>query len=238
MLRIIAIDPQDVNRVLFRFLGANDQSVALTVDGGTTVTKPVTVNGFFNSFTRLDNGTILISGMGQFASVPALFRSRDRGTTFEELPRPPSIRALSQRNGTVYAATDNFGDGYALGTSVDEGTTWRAMMSYADVKAINPCLKAQCQETCQAEVGVSLWSADVCAADPPAGTGGASGAAGGGGNTGGAGSGAGGTLGGAGAQMPPRKHSGCAIAGTGHAAPCGLALILLAFAAGRRRRSW
>ena len=152
MLRIIAIDPQDANRVLFRFLGANDQSVALTVDGGMTVTKPVTVNGFFNSFTRLDNGTILVSGMVQFASVPGLFRSRDRGTTFEEVPRPPSIRALSQRNGTVYAATDNFGDGYALGTSVDEGTTWRAMMSYADVKAINPCLKAQCQATCDAEV--------------------------------------------------------------------------------------
>ena len=179
MLRIIAIDPQDANRVLFRFLGANDQSIALTVDGGMTVTKPLTVNGFFNSFTRLDNGTILVSGMVQFSSVPGLFRSRDRGTTFEEVPRPPSIRALSQRNGTVYAATDNFGDGYALGTSVDEGTTWRAMMSYADVKAINPCLKAQCQATCDAEVMLSLWPAEVCAADPPpgsTGTGGGGGA--------------------------------------------------------------
>ena len=72
--------------------------------------------------------------------------------TFERLPTPPSIRALSQRDGTVYAATDNFGDGYALGTSADEGTTWRPLMPYADVKAINPCLKAQCQATCQAEV--------------------------------------------------------------------------------------
>jgi hypothetical protein len=36
LLRIIAIDPQDPNRVLMRFLGANDQSLALTTDGGTT----------------------------------------------------------------------------------------------------------------------------------------------------------------------------------------------------------
>ena len=39
-MRIIAIDPQDPDRVLFRFLGANDQSIALTVDGGITARKP------------------------------------------------------------------------------------------------------------------------------------------------------------------------------------------------------
>jgi len=234
MLRIIAIDPQDVNRVLFRFLGANDQSIALTVDGGATVTKPVTVNGFFNSFARLDNGTILIGGMGQFSSVPALFRSRDRGTTFEELARPPSIRALSQRNGTVYAVTDNFGDGYALGTSVDEGTTWRGMMSYADVKAINPCLKVQCQMTCDAEVMLSLWPAEVCAADPPPGSTG----------TGGGGAGAGGTIGGGGAggsgtggPPPPPKKGGCDIAATPGAPPLGLGMLGLLLFQARRRSS-
>ncbi len=83
------------------------------------------------------------------------------------VPNPPAIRALSQRSGKVYAAADNFGDGYALGTSADEGTTWQALMTYADVKAINPCLKAHCQTTCEAEVMVSLWTADVCAADAP-----------------------------------------------------------------------
>ena len=74
------------------------------------------------------------------------------------VPNPPAIRALSQRGGMVYGAADNFGDGYALGTSTDEGTTWQALMTYADVKAINPCLKAHCQTTCEAEVEVSLWT--------------------------------------------------------------------------------
>jgi MYXO-CTERM domain-containing protein len=234
LLRIIAIDPQDTNRVLFRFLGGNDQSIALTVDGGATLSKPVTVNGYFNSFVRLASGTILIAGMIEYSTRSGLYRSRDRGSTFEAVPNPPAIRALSERNGTVYAAADNFGDGYALGTSVDEGTTWRPLMAYADVKAINPCLKAKCQETCALEVSLSLWPAEVCAADPPVGPG-----AGGGGGTGlGGVSGAAGQGGAAatGGSPPPRKKGGCDVAAStgGAAGWWGLALLLAA--AGRRRR--
>ena len=150
-----------------RFLGTDNQSLALTVDGGTSATKPVTINGDFNSFTRLPSGTILVGGVVEYSTRPGLFRSHDRGTTFEMVANPPAIRALSQRGGKVYGAADNFGDGYALGTSTDEGTTWQALMTYADVKAINPCLKAYCQTTCEAEVMVSLWTEDVCTADAP-----------------------------------------------------------------------
>jgi hypothetical protein len=167
VLRIIAIDPEDPNRVLFRFLGANDQSVALTTDGGATITKPLTVNGNFTSFVRLPDGTLLVSGMVEFSTIPGLYRSRDRGATFEPIADPPSIRALSQREGKVYAATNNFGDGYAIGTSVDEGATWQPLMTYADVNAINPCIKAQCQGICDLQVQLSIWPAEVCSADPP-----------------------------------------------------------------------
>jgi MYXO-CTERM domain-containing protein len=109
------------------------------------------------------------------STTPALFRSRDGGATFETVPNPPRIRALSQRGGVVYAATDNFGDGYALGASSDEGTTWRAAMSYGQIQAIIPCLRsdAQCQASCQALAGQGaaspgmIWEESVCSADPP-----------------------------------------------------------------------
>ena len=217
LLRIISIDPDDPNRVLFRFLGANDQSLALTVDGGMTVTKPVTINGDFTSFVRLPNGTLLISAKVDFLTAPGLFRSRDKGASFEMLANPPSLRALSQRNGLVYGAADNFGDGYAIGTSADEGTTWQALMSYADVKAINPCIKSQCQTSCDNQVMLSIWPAEVCSADAPVSTG----TAGGGGATGGAGQGGGGGTtasgsggaGGTGGTPPPAKHGGgCNVA--------------------------
>jgi hypothetical protein len=143
----------------------------------------------------------------------------------------------------VYAATDNFGDGYAIGTSADEGTTWQALMTYADVKAITPCLKTFCQDVCNMEVSVSLWSADVCAADPP-GTTGAAGTGGGGaaGMAGQGGTGTGGTGGMAGAGgstggKPPAKHSGCAVAGAdvGAVVDPRLLAILLLTALFRRR---
>jgi uncharacterized membrane protein YgcG len=238
LLRIIAVDPQDPNRVLMRFLGPDDQSIALTVDGGVSATKPVTVNGDFNSFTRLPSGTILISGTVEYATRPGLFRSRDRGTTFEMVASPPAIRALAQRAGEVYAAADNFGDGYALGTSMDEGTTWQALMTYADVKAINPCLKTACQTTCASLVSVSLWTTDVCNAVAPvtAGTGGSGGAAGAGGRAGSGGSGGSGFAGGAG--MPPAKHAGCDVAGSpGPASGLGVLLTIACLAVARRRRA-
>jgi hypothetical protein len=237
LLRIIAVDPQDPNRVLMRFLGTESQSLALTVDGGTSATKPITINGDFNSFARLPSGTILVGGVVEYSTKPGLFRSHDRGTTFEMVANPPAIRALSQRDGKLYGAADNFGDGYALGTSTDEGTTWQALMNYADVKAINPCLKAYCQTTCEAEVMVSLWSEDVCTADAP----GSTGAAGSGGSGGAAGSGGGAGSGGPGGngEMPPisMKHGGCAIgdASPARTSPAWLALVYLA--AARRRRA-
>jgi len=113
------------------------------------------------------------------------------------------------------------------------------MMSYADVKAINPCLKAQCQATCDAEVMLSLWPAEVCSADPPPGStgtgGGGGGGAGTGGTIGGGGAGGGGT---GGSPPPPKKGGGCDIAATPGAAPLGLGLLgLLVVQTWRRSRS-
>ena len=231
LLRIISVDPEDPNRVLMRFLTADDQSLALTTDGGVSATKPLTINGDFKAFTRLPSGTILLGAMVEYNSIPGLFRSRDQGATFEAITNPPSIRALSQRAGKVYAAADNFGDGFAIGTSTDEGTTWQSFMSYSDVKAINPCLKAACQDVCGMEVGMTVWPADVCSADAPGSTGTAGS---GGGGTGGAGgsSGAGGT----GGTHPPPKHGGCDVAGSAGARSA-VALLLLVIAAALRGRA-
>jgi len=229
LLRIISVDPKDPNRVLMRFLTADDQSLALTTDGGVSATKPLTINGDFKAFTRLPSGTILLGAMVEYNSIPGLFRSRDQGATFESIANPPSIRALSQRAGKVYAAADNFGDGFAIGTSTDEGTTWQSFMSYSDVKAINPCLKAACQEVCGMEVGMTVWPADVCSADPP----GSTGTAGSGGGTGGAAGSSG--VGGTGGTHPPPKHGGCDVAGSAGARSA-VVLLLLVIAAARRGR--
>jgi len=240
LLRIIAIDPQDPNRVLLRFLTANDQSVALTVDGGVSATKPITINGDFKAYTRLPSGTILIGAMTEFSVTPTLYRSRDRGATFESVPNPPAIRALSQRAGKVYAAADNFGDGYAIGTSSDEGTTWQSLMTYSEVKAINPCLKTACQDTCTVEVGMTVWPAAVCSADAPVSTGtagsGGAGQGGGGGHAGSGSTGSGGSSGTGGTPPPPKHGGGCDVASAPREVSAS-ALLLLVIAACFRART-
>jgi hypothetical protein len=163
-LRIIAVDPEDPARVLLRVLGVNDQSLALTTDGGVRASKPVTIDGTFTSFVRLPSGTMLVGAMVEGATVPALFRSRDGGASFERLPGAPAIRALSQRDGVVYAAADNFRDGFALGTSADEGATWQALFRFNQVQGILPCLASRCQAACQTLVGIGLWPQAVCGA--------------------------------------------------------------------------
>jgi hypothetical protein len=208
-LRIIAIDPESADHVFLRFSGADHEAVAVTTDGGASVTTPLTIAGQLNAFARLPSGTLLVAATVNPGPVPTLYRSRDGGVSFDVVPGAPAMRALSVRGNVVYAAADNFGNGYALGSSMDEGDTWKAVMSYADVQAIIPCLKTACQMTCETEVTTGIWTDAVCSANlPPAGTGGA-----GAGDTGAGGAG-GASAGGAGGHAPPAsKGSGCSLAG-------------------------
>jgi MYXO-CTERM domain-containing protein len=231
IVRIVAVDPTDPARVFLRWIAAGGEAIALTTDGGASATRVLELDGFPTSFVRLPSGTLLVGAVVQ--SVATLYRSRDGGMSFDVVPGAPAVRGLSERGGTVFAATNNFGDGYALGASADEGTTWQPLLRYDQVTAILPCVKSQCRAACEFEVGRSLWAAEVCTADAPrqpTGSGGAGGAIG---RTGGSSGVAG--HGGAGAQ-PPRRGGGCGVAGAGAPGAGGAALFVLLVAAACRRR--
>lgn len=178
MVRLVAIDPADARKVFLLWSGVDGQALAVTTDGGADAHKVLIPSGVMKAFLRLDSGAVLVSADDK--SIASLFRSTDGGETFTALPAPPHVRALSEREGIVYAATDNFAEGYAVGASTDEGSTWTSLLAYEDVRAIVPCLKAACQSTCEVEVQLNLWSEEVCTADVsmPSGTGGQGGAQG------------------------------------------------------------
>ena len=239
--RIIAVDPTDAQRVLLLFKGTSQQKLALTRDGGKTVTV-VTDPGagtFFTSYARTAAGTILIGGVN-LSTDPVLYRSHDGGGTFTLATQTqPHVRGLAARGNDVYAAADNFGDGYALGVSSDEGASWRAVMSYDQINAIAACLKSACQTVCAQEVTLDLWPASVCTADPPAavdgGTDAPAAATGGhdGGSDGpGTVSGAGGA---GGSGHPASGGGGCSIA-PGPAAGAAWLVLAAGWCAARRRR--
>ena len=177
LLRIIAIDPDDANTVLLRWTSADGgDAIGVTRDGGATASKPLSIPNSFTSFARMPDGALILSGtafLGQgLGTAPALWVSHDGGATFQENHAVPGVLAIAQRGGILYAAADNFADGFALGASSDEGATWQPVVRFDQITSIAPCLRTnpQCQASCEALAGKGfgspgkIWEETVCMA--------------------------------------------------------------------------
>jgi MYXO-CTERM domain-containing protein len=256
LIRIVAVDPTNADRVYLRTHSPAGDAFAVAVAGAGgssfTVTTPQTFpGGILSAYARLASGTIVIAGVVGVDNVA--YRSTDAGASFQPLPTPPSVRAMSGRGSTLYVVADDVADGYAVGTSVDEGGSWQALMSYDQVAAIQACAKATCQDDCLNRAAAGQWDDSFCAATAPASPDGGSAPPDAGpgtdagthpdaamtsGTGGGASSGGAGTGGAAGSTSPPPKSSSCAVADAS-TAPGSLALaVALALVTGvtRRRR--
>jgi hypothetical protein len=188
LARIMAVDPDDADTVFLRWSSAaGGEALAVTHDGGMTASKPLSIPHYFTSMARMSDGALVLSAV--VAVSPAveagLFVSGDGALTFQENDAVPGVLALAQRGGLLYAATDNFADGYALGASSDRGTTWQPIVRYDQIGSIMACLRMnpQCQASCEALAGKGLgssgqiWDEAVCTAGaPPVGPGGTGGA--------------------------------------------------------------
>jgi hypothetical protein len=246
LLRIIAVDPSDADTVLLRWSSVDGgEAIAVTHDGGLTASKPLSIPHYFTSFARMPDGALVMSAV--VAVSPAvkagLFVSRDGALTFQENDTVPGVLALAQRDGVLYAAADNFADGYALGASSDEGTTWRSVVRFDQIASIMGCLQTnpQCQASCEALAGKGLgssgqiWDEAVCTAGAaPSGSGGAGAA------TGAAGAGAGGAAASSAGGGHDSSGGGCALApGAVYPSPAQTILVaaFIVMALWRRRRN-
>jgi hypothetical protein len=175
-LGIIAVDPDDADKLFLRVSAASGEAFAISADGGAHVTVPLTVpGGILTSFVRTAAGTFLLAGVDGVRNV--VFRSTDGGATFTERDAP-RLRGLARRGGRLFGAADNDADGFALGESLDDGQSWQPAMSYDQVRAIQGCLKTACQADCAAKADLGLWPAAMCSADDGTAAAGATGAGG------------------------------------------------------------
>jgi hypothetical protein len=168
-LRIMAIDPGDPRTLYLRSVGPFGESVVVTTDGGATLTTPLNIeSGSITAFARLASGVLLVSAM--IGNAPTAYRSTDGGKTFVESTGAPYLRELAERGGTVFGAADNlYESDWAVGTSTDEGITFKSLMAYEQVKTVKACVSVMCNSGCQSEASMFLWSPSVCAANPDAG---------------------------------------------------------------------
>jgi hypothetical protein len=158
--RIVAVDPQDPLQLYLRVIEDLGEELAVSSDGGVTLRKPASTDGRFTAFARLASGTVLVGALSNGEAQG--FRSTDRGLTFQPWVNPPHLRALAERDGKLFAAADNFKDGFALAVSTDEGLTFRPLMRFDQVTGINPCVQELCADPCDYQAGIKLWAPEVC----------------------------------------------------------------------------
>jgi MYXO-CTERM domain-containing protein len=157
--------------------GDGKEKLALSEDGGDTLSIPLaTDDGALSSFVRMADGTVLVGALG--ITQGRLFRSTDGGHSFTSLPTTPHPRALAERAGKLYAATDDVVDGYALAVSEDRGSSWRRVMSFKDIGSISHCgnLPGACANSCAMLRTAGLVTPTLCGpVAPDAGAGGGGG---------------------------------------------------------------
>jgi hypothetical protein len=178
--RLVAVDPVNPDKVLLLLLnatagGTERQALAVTSDAGATWRTPLSLapEGTLTGFARLPDGALFLVGnvvadatpatdAGAATLVPTLFRSDDGGGAFTAAPLPFHAVGLAQRAGILYAAANNFQDGFALASSTDGGRTWTPRLRFRDISAIKACVRAACLDDCDYQAGTTLFRRETC----------------------------------------------------------------------------
>jgi hypothetical protein len=158
---IIAVDPADPGKMFFRVTEPTGEALAITRDGGATITKAVMFTDRMTGFVQLASGTILVAGFS--AAAPVGYRSIDGGKTFAVWDNVPSVRALGERAGKLFVLGDNVVDKFALAVSTDEGLTLEPIATFSKVSSISPCAQSACRSYCDSIADrFMIWSNDMC----------------------------------------------------------------------------
>jgi photosystem II stability/assembly factor-like uncharacterized protein len=142
--RILAVDPVDEKKVYLRIATPVTDEIRMTADGGKTfqtILPPVA--GQMSSFLRAADGAVYAgTRAGKLYVQPA-------GETGFVARDAPHLRCLGQRPGAsrIYACADMVIDGYSLGKSDDNGTTFQRVMSFTEL--LGPLTCAPVQTNCQ-----------------------------------------------------------------------------------------
>ncbi|MEW5855378.1 MAG: hypothetical protein AB2A00_41775 [Myxococcota bacterium] len=134
--RLIAHDVAHPGEVYVRENGeAQDRLLRVRLSDG-TATKVLREAGDELTLAVSDDGQrVALGGLNTPLSV-----SHDAGETFETRNTLKQVRGLRFAPGTrLYAAANNWGDGFAFGVSDDDGQTWRGMGVFADIRGVHEC---------------------------------------------------------------------------------------------------
>jgi hypothetical protein len=164
-LRIMLIDPADPKRLYLRAidLASRKDQVIVSIDGAATFQSTLELPEAMTAFLRRANGELIAVSRG------GSYVSKDRGMTWSPSPISLHVRALGELGGKLYAVADNFADGFAVGVSENDGSTWTPLLKFNQICGVLECgeLPTVCAEP-WARLRTTLgMPADPCGLAPP-----------------------------------------------------------------------
>jgi MYXO-CTERM domain-containing protein len=132
---LLGVDPLDPDRLFILVRATMDDRVYESTDAGQTFDEIFTVPTL-DGFAWSDDGMTVWIGSG---TNTTLYRSTNGGSTFDVLRDDISVSCLGVRGDELFVCADNFADGFALGSSTDDGVTIDPVFVLADIGGLVEC---------------------------------------------------------------------------------------------------
>jgi MYXO-CTERM domain-containing protein len=169
---IAAVDPKLPGTVYLRLedVAQSSDAIAMTTDGGKTLSDPFTITGLtgFSTFLAAGDGTLLAGTRSS-----DLYVAPPDTTKFQKRTGPRA-RCLGQRPGDptapIYACGDGFLDGYNLGISIDGAQTFTPLMKFTDIAGPLTCPAVT--QACAAQFALLQQTLGLAPPPPPSSGGG------------------------------------------------------------------
>ncbi len=142
---IAAVDPADAQTIYLRTNAKAGDLLAISHDGGKTVNVALQLDQAMSAFLRRKDGSLVVG-----TKSGDQFLSPDGGQTFAKWTTAPHLRAIVERDGTLYGAADEFRDGFLVGESTDDGRSWKGLLTYEQICAVPACVASACTDALNA----------------------------------------------------------------------------------------
>lgn len=136
-LFLSAIDPRDPDRIFVRHSNEAGTDLLLSTDGGTTFTSVLQTRTSMFGFAAAPDGASYYAGAGD--ATEGLFRSRDRGLTWEPASKTSTL-CLFADGPRLFACSNPFTrGGWAVAVSTDAAVSFHPLAAFGDVKGAVVC---------------------------------------------------------------------------------------------------
>ena len=133
IVRIAAVDPADGNTVYLRISELGGDFLAITTDGGVTVTRALQSQSALTGFARGPDRALYAGNR-----AGAFFTRPPSAGTFTT-SAGPHLACLGVRGNRLYACGDGIQDSFDLATSDDGGKTFQRSLRFVDLQGPLAC---------------------------------------------------------------------------------------------------